>query len=49
MAVRKDIGQIRILDQVKRHKPGHVVTPEEVCYAAQSKSSGIVQIISIAI
>jgi restriction system protein len=30
IATRKDIGSIRIFDQVKRYKPGHVVTLEEV-------------------
>lgn len=30
IATRKDVGSIRIFDQVKRYKPGHVVTLEEV-------------------
>ena len=30
IAVRHDFGSIRFFDQVKRYKPGHVVTLEEV-------------------
>ena len=30
IASRDDVGSIRILEQVKRYKPGHVVTAEEV-------------------
>jgi restriction system protein len=30
IATRKDVGSIRIFDQVKRYKPGHVVALEEV-------------------
>lgn len=30
IAVRKGVGAIRILDSVKRYKPGHLVTKEEV-------------------
>lgn len=30
IAVKKGIGEIRIIDQVKAYKPGHLVTAEEV-------------------
>ena len=30
IATRKDLGSIRIFDQVKAYRPGHVVTAEEV-------------------
>src|SRR5262249_55279564 len=30
IAVRHDVGSIRFFDQVKRYRPGHVVTLEEV-------------------
>lgn len=30
IAERDDVGAIRVLDQVKRYKPGHVVTADEV-------------------
>lgn len=30
VAIKYGIGSIRIFDQVKRYKPGHVVTAEEV-------------------
>lgn len=30
IATRSDVGAIRVLDQAKRYKPGHLVTAEEV-------------------
>lgn len=48
VATKNGIGSIRIFDQVKAYKPGHLVTAEEVramagtVYAAQNVSKGIV-------
>lgn len=48
IATRKGVGSIRIFDQVKAYRPGHVVTAEEVramigvVTAAQNVSKGVV-------
>lgn len=48
VATKKGIGSIRIFDQVKAYKPGHLVTAEEVralagtLFAAQNVSKGVV-------
>lgn len=48
IAMREDVGSIRIFDQVKRYKPGHLVTLEEVhsmlgvLTAAGNVSKGVV-------
>jgi restriction system protein len=48
IATRSDVGSIRIFDQVKRYKPGHVVTLEEVAAmvgtidVARNVSKGVV-------
>lgn len=48
VATKKGVGSIRIFDQVKAYKPGHLVTAEEVralagtLFAAQNVSKGVV-------